>query len=145
MTQEPVIVTNSPAETFAVGRNLARSLHAGSVVALFGELGSGKTTLIQGIASGLGVRQPVSSPSFTLINEYAGRLPIYHFDFYRIKRVQDAWELVLDDYFYGEGVCLLEWADRIRPLLPERRADVYIKHLFHKHQENRREITIVQR
>lgn len=103
-----------------VGRNLARELGAGSVLALKGELGSGKTQLTKGIVAGLGHATEATSPTFTIIHEYSGgRLPVYHFDFFRLKDQQSAAQLGLDDYFFGDGVSVVEWADRFQDLIPE--------------------------
>ncbi|MDZ7337857.1 MAG: tRNA (adenosine(37)-N6)-threonylcarbamoyltransferase complex ATPase subunit type 1 TsaE [candidate division KSB1 bacterium] len=119
-------VSQSEEETVALGAELGALLGAGDVVALFGELGAGKTKFIQGVCEGLGVKRFVCSPSFVLINEYRGRLPVYHFDFYRIRDQEELAELGLEEYFYGEGVCLVEWAERALHLLPEERVEVMI-------------------
>ncbi|SRR6266540_3568142 len=113
------LATASPEETRAIGGSLADLLQAGDVVSLSGDLGSGKTTLIQGIARGLGVDQPVLSPTFTLIREYRGRLPVYHLDVYRLNRLQDVLDLGFDEYLDGGGVTLIEWGDAIEAMLPE--------------------------
>jgi len=113
-----IFVTQSPDETVALGMRIARSLSAGDVVGFFGELGAGKTTLIKGIAVGLGVAEVVKSPSFVLITQYRGRLPVYHIDLYRLERPSDFMELELEEYFYSDGVCLVEWAERIAGFLP---------------------------
>jgi tRNA threonylcarbamoyladenosine biosynthesis protein TsaE len=112
-------ISNSAAETEAVGRRMASELRAGDVVALQGELGAGKTHFSKGVVSGLGSPSPVTSPTFTIVHEYAGgRLPIYHFDFFRLEDAQSAARLALDDYFFGDGVSLVEWADRFPELIP---------------------------
>jgi tRNA threonylcarbamoyladenosine biosynthesis protein TsaE len=112
--------SNSAAETEAAGRNLANDLRAGDVVALQGELGAGKTHFSKGVVAGLGSSNPVTSPTFTIVHEYGGgRLPIYHFDFFRLENAQSASRLALDDYFFGDGVSLVEWADRFPELIPE--------------------------
>ncbi len=136
--------TDSEGETIALGELLAPQLGPGDVVALFGELGAGKTKFIQGVCRGLGVGRFVASPSFVLINEYRGRLPVYHFDFYRIQREEELRELGLDEYFYGEGVCLVEWAERALRFLPEKRVEVTIASCGVE-QPNRRHITIARR
>jgi len=114
------VSSHSPEQTAAWGRKLGSLLKAGDVVALIGELGAGKTTLAQGIARGLGVGEhcAVASPTFTLINEYQGRVPLYHLDFYRIDSPGDCINLGLEEYLYGEGVALVEWADKMGTLLP---------------------------
>lgn len=116
-------------QTLAMGRALGRLLGPGAVVALRGQLGSGKTTLIQGIAEGLEVppRERVCSPSFVLIHEYEGRHPVYHMDFYRIA--PGSWEpdLGIEDYLWGDGVCVIEWAERIESLLPSDHLSISMK------------------
>jgi tRNA threonylcarbamoyladenosine biosynthesis protein TsaE len=112
--------SNSPDETEAFGRRFARELKAGDVLALTGGLGSGKTQFVKGLAAGLDATTPATSPTFTLIHEYSGgRLPIYHFDFFRIEDRQSAERLGPDDYFFGGGVSVIEWADRFLDLIPE--------------------------
>ena len=123
------IRTHSPEETIAFGERLSERLGPGSVVGLFGVLGSGKTCLIKGICRGLGVSEPVTSPSFIIINHYRGRLPIYHFDLYRINSAEELYELGYEEYFYGEGVCLIEWAERAGELLPEGTVEVRLRYL----------------
>jgi len=114
------IETAGADETLALGRALGALLRPGDVVGLFGELGAGKTTLIKGCALGLGVAdaRTVTSPTFTLMNVYHGRCPVYHFDLYRIHSPADLAAIGHDDFFGGDGVCLIEWAERAGPLLP---------------------------
>ena len=133
-------VTHSITETRRLGKALAQELVHGTVVSLTGGLGSGKTCLVQGICSGLGVHQPVTSPTFTIINEYTGRLPVYHIDFYRINTIDEAYETGLEEYLYGHGICLIEWADKVESLLPQQRIDIHMEHDT-KHR-NWRTITI---
>jgi tRNA threonylcarbamoyladenosine biosynthesis protein TsaE len=109
-------------ETRRLGERLAAYLQPGDVLALEGDLGAGKTTFTQGLARGLGVRGVVNSPTFTLIKEYAGRLPLYHMDVYRVG--DDVASLGLDDYLFGEGVCVVEWASLIEPVLPQERLTI---------------------
>ena len=107
-------------DTRNFGHELARRLEPGSVVALIGDLGTGKTTLSKYIAEGLGITEVVTSPTFTIVQEYhSGRLPLYHFDVYRIGDISEMEELGYEEYFFGEGVSLVEWADIIRELLPD--------------------------
>ena len=114
------VETNSEQETYALGRSLAEQAKPGTVYALVGDLGVGKTVLTKGLAAGLGVMEPVSSPTFTILQEYTeGRLPFYHFDVYRIADPEEMDEIGYEDCFYGDGVCLVEWADLIRELMPE--------------------------
>jgi len=124
------VITLSPARTKALGRLMGRMLRAGDVIAISGELGTGKTVLIKGIAAGLGIdERNVTSPTFILMNEYAGRMPVYHFDAYRIVRAAEIEELGADDYFFGNGVSLIEWADRVAGSLPADRLDVTAGHV----------------
>lgn len=112
-------ISNSAAETESLGRDFARKIDKGDVTALRGDLGSGKTQFVKGVVTGLGSNTEVTSPTFTLIHEYAGgRLPVYHFDFFRIEDRQSAERLGLDEYFFGDGVCLVEWADKFPELIP---------------------------
>lgn len=113
------ITTGSAEETREMGEDLGRILFSSSVVALIGELGSGKTTLVQGVARGLEVPLPVRSPSFVLIREYVGRIPLYHFDLYRITQEKEIFNLGWEEYFYQKrGVVVIEWAERMRSYLP---------------------------
>jgi tRNA threonylcarbamoyladenosine biosynthesis protein TsaE len=104
--------TGGAEETQKVGMELGARLVPGTVVGLIGALGSGKTCLAQGICRGLGVEEYVTSPSFVLIHEYEGRLPVYHFDLYRLRDAEALFDLGYEEYFYGDGVCLVEWAER---------------------------------
>jgi tRNA threonylcarbamoyladenosine biosynthesis protein TsaE len=109
----------SPAETHELGRALGEAAAAGDIIALSGELGCGKTVLAQGIAAGLGVAEMVTSPTFLLMREYrSGRLPLYHFDVYRIGDLGEMDDLGFQDYLNGEGLTLIEWAEKVEPLLP---------------------------
>ena len=111
--------SNSTAETEALGRRFALDLRAGDVVALQGDLGAGKTHFSKGLVAGLGSVNAVTSPTFTIMHEYSGgRLPVYHFDFFRLEDGRSAARLALDDYFFGDGVSVVEWADRFPELLP---------------------------
>ncbi len=113
------IETFSSRETFALGERMGREAAPGSLIALLGDLGVGKTVFTQGVAEGLGVREPVSSPTFTILQIYEeGRLPFYHFDVYRIGDPEEMEEIGYEDYFYGEGLCVVEWANLIEELLP---------------------------
>jgi tRNA threonylcarbamoyladenosine biosynthesis protein TsaE len=132
------IITVSPEETKKLGEKLAESFSPGLVVALFGSLGSGKTCFAQGICSGLGVKDFVVSPSFVLINEYQGKLRVYHIDLFRLEKLSEVINLGYEEYFYGEGVCIVEWAEKAFELLPEKRLEIRLKIL----SENEREISV---
>ena len=113
-------ISNSASESAAIGRQLAKEVDAGSILALKGELGSGKTQFTKGLVAGLGSSVPVTSPTFTIIHEYpGGRLPVYHFDFFRLENRQSVAQLGLDDYFFGDGISVIEWADRFPESIPE--------------------------
>ena len=114
------VITNSPEETRALGLSLGRQACPGQVYCLDGDLGTGKTVFTQGFAEGLGIQEPVNSPTFTIVQQYEeGRLPLYHFDVYRIADVEEMYELDCEGYFYGDGVCLIEWASQISDILPD--------------------------
>jgi len=134
-------VSRTPAATEELGRALGAALTAGAVVALFGELGSGKTTLVRGLARGLGIAEAVTSPSFTLMHEYAGPVPLYHFDAWMAGRESAFLEEGAADYLGGEGVAVVEWADRIEGLLPGPRLEVRLSH--QAPDERRLELSIV--
>lgn len=111
--------TNSPEETRALGRRIGEAAKAGQIYTLSGDLGVGKTVFTQGVALGLGIDEPVSSPTFTIVQVYdEGRLPFYHFDAYRIGDVSEMDEIGYEDYFYGEGVSMVEWAELIQEVIP---------------------------
>ena len=128
-----VFTTHSAAHTHALGVALGRRLAAGDVVAFCGDLGSGKTCMIQGVCEALQVADYVTSPTFILINEYAGQcrgrdLPVYHFDLYRLGGVDELEDLGAEEYFYSRGICLVEWAERADSLLPARCCHVWLEH-----------------
>ena len=117
MTQS--MESNSEKETWEIGNRIAQQCEAGTIVLLHGDLGVGKTVFTKGFAAGLGVEEPVNSPTFTIIQIYeSGRIPLYHFDVYRIADVEEMDEIGYEDYFFGDGVCLIEWADLIQEILP---------------------------
>ncbi|MEP7014501.1 MAG: tRNA (adenosine(37)-N6)-threonylcarbamoyltransferase complex ATPase subunit type 1 TsaE [Verrucomicrobiota bacterium] len=132
-------ISNSPAETAEFARRLAAEIKPGAVLALKGDLGAGKTQFVKGLVAGLGSNTTVASPTFTIIHEYPGeRLPIYHFDFFRVEDRQAAIRLGLDDYFFGDGISIIEWADRFSDLIPEQARWIE----FEIKSENTRAITI---
>lgn len=112
-------ITKSPEETFALGEELGRLAKPGQIYCLDGELGAGKTVFTQGFAAGLGIREPVNSPTFTILQVYEeGRLPLYHFDVYRLGDPEELEEIGYEEYFFGNGVCLIEWAGQVADYLP---------------------------
>ena len=118
--QKQILESFSEKETFRIAKELAEAARAGEVYCLSGDLGVGKTIFTKGFAAGLGITEPVSSPTFTIVQIYEeGRLPLYHFDVYRIEDIEEMEEIGYEDCFYGEGVCLIEWAELIREILPE--------------------------
>ena len=140
-----VIETHDPEETFEVGRTIGTNAKPGQIYTLTGDLGVGKTVFTQGVAAGLGITEPVNSPTFTIIQEYKdGRLPFYHFDVYRIGDLEEMEEIGYDDYFFGQGICLIEWAELIEEILPEKRIEVTIEKDLEKGFEYRK-ITIEER
>ena len=123
-----IIETRSPEETFELGKKIGEAAKPGQVYTLNGDLGVGKTVFTQGVAAGLGITEPVSSPTFTIVQVYEeGHLPFYHFDVYRIGDIEEMEEIGYDDYFFGEGICLIEWAELIRDILPEKRIEITIE------------------
>jgi len=126
-TKRFVYISQSPEGTKNLGKKLGKLLQGGDLVALNGDLGTGKTCLIQGIAIGLNSRDYVSSPSFSIIKEYSGDKPIYHFDLYRLTKPEELEDLGYEEYFYGDGVTLIEWAEKIKHYLPESRLLIRIK------------------
>ena len=121
-----MIESESDAETEAIAVELSSILRSGDVVALYGQLGAGKTTFVRGLARGLGCRQTVKSPTFNLINEYPGDMPLYHIDFYRLESHSEIDDLGWTDYLDGDGVVAIEWADKLGNSLPHNRFDVLI-------------------
>ena len=115
-----VIESNSPRETYELGRKIGLEAKPGQIYCLDGDLGTGKTVFTQGFAAGLGIEEAVNSPTFTIVQVYEeGRLPLYHFDVYRIEDIDEMDEIGYEDYFFGQGVCLVEWSSQIEELIPE--------------------------
>ena len=134
--------THSPQETRALGERLAQRLRAGDVLLLLGDLGAGKSEMTRGIARGLGVSGPVASPSFTIMNLYQdGRVPLYHFDWYRLESAEELYEMGMDEYLGGDGIAVVEWPMRCEEAIPEDCLEVTIRPL----EENEREITLRSR
>jgi len=132
------IITRSPEETQQLGRRLGKSAKPGDVYLLSGKLGAGKTCLTQGIAWGLGIQEYAASPTFVLMRELKGRLTLYHIDLYRLDRLEEIADLGLDDYFYGQGICVVEWAEKALSILPTENLLIQIDYLA----ENERRFTI---
>lgn len=123
-----IIEIYGPEETKELGEKIGRQTRPGQIYTLTGDLGVGKTVFTQGLARGLGIKEPVSSPTFTIVQIYEeGRLPLYHFDVYRIGDVEEMEEIGYDDYFFGNGVCLIEWAELIQELIPEQAIRIRIE------------------
>ena len=123
-----IIETRTPEETLALGKKIGEHARPGQIYTLNGDLGVGKTVFTQGVAAGLGIFEPICSPTFTIIQEYeSGRLPFYHFDVYRIGDIEEMEEIGYDDYFFGQGICLIEWAELIEEILPRERIRVRIE------------------
>ena len=134
-----IIETNSEKETYAFGLELGKKAHAGQVYTLVGDLGVGKTVFTKGLARGLDILEPVSSPTFTIVQVYEeGRLPFYHFDVYRIGDVEEMDESGYEDYIYGDGVSLIEWANLIEEILPEHYTEIKIEKDLEKGFDYRR-------
>lgn len=139
-----IIESYSPEETFALGEQIGRGSQPGEVYTLTGDLGVGKTLFTQGVARGLGIVEPVSSPTFTIVQVYEeGRMPFYHFDVYRIGDAEEMDEIGYEDYFYGNGLCLIEWANLIEEILPQNRTCITIEKDLEKGFDYRR-ITIAK-
>ena len=140
-----ICTTLSEGDTISFAQQFGRRLDIGDVVALYGELGAGKTQFVKGACLGLGIRDVVASPSFIIMNEYkgsrngSGSLSVFHFDFYRVKSINEVYDLGIEEYFYGRGICLIEWAEIAQSLLPKNRYDVTMKILD---SPNAREIEI---
>lgn len=140
-----VIESFRPEDTFSLGQKIGEDAQPGSVFTLIGDLGVGKTVFTQGLAEGLGIEEAVNSPTFTIMQVYEeGRLPFYHFDVYRIGDVSEMDEVGYEDYIYGDGVCLIEWADLIEEILPEKYTQIKIEKDLEKGFDYRR-ITIEEK
>lgn len=140
-----IIETMNANETFELGVRMGTEAKAGQVYTLIGELGVGKTVFTQGLSKGLGIMEPISSPTFTIVQVYEeGRLPFYHFDVYRIGDIEEMDEIGYEDYIFGKGVCLIEWSNLIEEILPQKRSEIVIEKDLEKGFEYRK-ITITER
>ena len=139
-----IMETSCMEDTAKFAYEMAQNAELGQVYALIGDLGVGKTVFTKGFAEGLGIEEPVSSPTFTILQIYEeGRLPLYHFDVYRIEEPEEMEEVGFDDYIYGDGVCLIEWANRIEEILPEETIYIVIEKNLEKGMDYRK-ITVVR-
>ena len=134
------IITNSATETKKFAQRFAKTLKRSDILCFIGELGSGKTTFIQGLAKGLGVRNMPTSPTFVLLTQYRGKLPLYHFDLYRLNNTDEIRNLGYEEFFYSDGVTVVEWAEKLRELTPHNRIEIKFKIL----DKNKREINIIK-
>ena len=143
--KEIIYETFSPEETRELGRKIGAESEPGAVYTLVGDLGVGKTVFTQGLADGLEIDEPICSPTFTIVQVYEeGRMPFYHFDVYRMGDIEEMDEIGYEDYFFGEGVCMIEWANLIEEILPEKRWDITIEKDLEKGFDYRK-ITINRR
>ena len=134
-------LTSSPEQTEAVGEALAAHLHPGDVIAYYGGLGAGKTAFTRGLARGLGVCEPVTSPTYTIVNEYlSGRMPLFHFDMYRLSSSEELFDIGWEDYLARGGVCAVEWSERVSDALPD--DTIYVDIARGEEDENMRTITV---
>ena len=132
------IITNNADETIAVGKKLGATIDRGDVIALYGDLGAGKTTIIRGIAQSLGIASRITSPTFTIVNEYPGKIPMFHFDMYRITDKDELFEIGWDEYLERNGICIVEWSENIEGAFPHGTIRIRIDKL----DENKRSINI---
>jgi tRNA threonylcarbamoyladenosine biosynthesis protein TsaE len=130
--------TNAENETYLIGKSLGENAKAGQIYCLNGDLGVGKTVFTKGFAAGLGITEHITSPTFTIVNVYEGKLPFYHFDVYRIADPEELYEIGYEEYFFGNGVCLIEWAELIGELLPEDVININIEKNLEKGYDYRR-------
>lgn len=139
MRKTEVFETNGPQETFSLGRRIGETIKPGTIICLNGDLGTGKTVFTQGFAAGLGILEPVNSPTFTIVQVYEeGRMPLYHFDVYRIGDPEEMDEIGYEDYFYGEGASLVEWSELISELIPQDAMAIVIEKNLEKGFDYRR-------
>lgn len=136
-----VYYSYSPEDTAKIAEAFSKKLKAGDVICINGDLGAGKTVFVKAMAVGLGINEILSSPTFTIINCYEGVMPLYHFDVYRIQDADEMYEIGYEEYIYGDGVSVIEWAENIKEILPDRYYDVTIQKDYEK-DENYRKITI---
>lgn len=131
-------ISNSCSDTQRIAYDFASRLKAGDVLCMYGDMGVGKTAFVQGLAQGLGISEHITSPTFTIVNEYYGRLPLYHFDVYRIADSDEMFEIGYEEYVYGEGVSVIEWPQLIEDILPEKRYNITITKNYDEHDDYRK-------
>lgn len=131
-------ISNSVDETRRIAAEFAKTLQSGDVLCMYGDLGAGKTAFVQGLAQGLGIDEPITSPTFTIVNEYSGALPLYHFDVYRIADPEEMYEVGYEEYVYGSGISIIEWAELIEDILPDDRYTVTISRDIGEHEDYRK-------
>lgn len=141
---EERIETYSAIETEVLGEKMGQAAKAGQIYCLCGDLGVGKTVFTKGFAKGLGITEHVTSPTFAIVNEYTGNLPLYHFDVYRISCEEEMDDTGYEEYFYGEGVCLVEWAELVNGLIPEEAIWITVEKDYTQENDDYRMITIRQ-
>jgi len=129
------IISKSAEQTYKLGQELGRQLQQGDIICLTGDLGAGKTAFTKGIGVGLEIKEFITSPTYTIINEYNGRLPLYHFDVYRLEGVEEMYELGYEEYFFGDGAVVVEWADIVKEIIPQER--LWITILRGKEEDSR--------
>lgn len=130
------IDSHSPEETFNLGFKIGKRLKKGDIICLNGDLGSGKTTITKAIAKALGIEDNITSPSFTIVNEYYGDVELYHFDVYRIDDIEEMYDLGYEEYFFSEGICIIEWSNMIEEILPKERLVITLENK--EHSDNRK-------
>lgn len=135
-------ISNSSDETKKIAYEFSKRLNSGDVVCMYGEMGVGKTAFVQGLAEGLGITEPITSPTFTIVNEYCGRLMLYHFDVYRIGEAEEMYEIGYDEYIDGDGISVIEWPQLIDELLPQKRYNVTLVKDYEVGNDDYRKITI---
>ena len=137
MLENKRYVSGSPEETKRIAAEIAKELEKGDVLCMYGDLGAGKTAFVQGLAKGLGIDGHITSPTFTIVNEYYGKFPLYHFDVYRIADPDEMYEIGYDEYIYGNGICVIEWPQLIDEILPQKRYNITITKDYEKHENYR--------
>ena len=131
-------ISNSCEETEKIAYDFSKKLQSGDVVCMYGDMGVGKTAFVHGLAKGLGINEPITSPTFTIVNEYYGKFTLYHFDVYRIDDPDEMYEIGYDEYIDGDGVCVVEWPQLIDEILPEKRYNIHISKNYDEHDDYRK-------